>query len=511
MIKITIKQKIGLILFGIFLTLVFLEIGLRVGGFVLLSIQKNKNKVIESGDNIYRILCLGESTTANLYNGQSSWPSELENILNKGYKIKFKMFNVGITATDTTRILNQLEDDLDTYEPHMVITMMGINDLLYNNTHPHFQFQKRISNRILFFENFRVYKLFKLLWLHSNAKIKELKFKQISHINLDDKHILKFEGNVKNLMNDQNYLELAVFYQNRKMFEEAEEMFKRAIEINPKNEWIYIRFAETYQFTETFEEAEEMFKRAIEINPESYNAYLGLARYYSTIGSYKQEEMLKKSIKLTPNNTYTYHSQPFYMLGDYYFKNGNLKGSIDMFKKAIEIYPGNVDAYDYLLNCYKNNKNISEGEEFFKKNMEMYPNYYITYYELGLFYQNLGRFKEAEEMFKKSDEIKIKYYKPETQENYRKLYQKLKEKEIKLVVMQYPTRDINEFKMMFEGDENIIFVSNENNFKEALKTYEYENLFIDHFAGDFGHCTKKGNILIAENVANIILKYFKIN
>ena len=337
MIKITIKQKIGLILFGIFLTLVFLEIGLRVGGFVLLSIQKNKNKVIESGDNIYRILCLGESTTANLYNGQSSWPSELENILNKGYKIKFKMFNVGITATDTTRILNQLEDDLDTYEPHMVITMMGINDLLYNNTHPHFQFQKRISNRILFFENFRVYKLFKLLWLHSNAKIKELKFKEISHINLDDKHILKFEGNVKNLMNDQNYLELAVFYQNRKMFEEAEEMFK------------------------------------------------------------------------------------------------------------------------------------------------------------------------------KSDEIKIKYYKPETQENYRKLYQKLKEKEIKLVVMQYPTRDINEFKMMFEGDENIIFVSNENNFKEALKTYEYENLFIDHFAGDFGHCTKKGNILIAENVANIILKYFKIN
>ncbi len=72
--------------------------------------------------------------------------------------------------------------------------------------------------------------------------------------------------------------------------------------------------------------------------------------------------------------------------------------------------------------------------------------------------------------------------------------------------MQYPILDINELKKMFEGNNNIIFVSNEENFKKALETGKYDDYFIDSFAGDFGHCTPKGNKLIAENVADAILK-----
>ena len=36
-------------------------------------------------------------------------------------------------------------------------------------------------------------------------------------------------------------------------------------------------------------------------------------------------------------------------------------------------------------------------------------------------------------------------------------------------------------------------------------TGNYDDLFTDRFAGDFGHATKKGNRLIAENVAKHIL------
>ena len=75
--------------------------------------------------------------------------------------------------------------------------------------------------------------------------------------------------------------------------------------------------------------------------------------------------------------------------------------------------------------------------------------------------------------------------------------------------MQYPTMDVEEIKQMFNGDEDIIFVSNEENFKEALEKGKYEDYFVDNFGGTFGHATSKGNRLIAENVANVILnKYF---
>jgi hypothetical protein len=61
-------------------------------------------------------------------------------------------------------------------------------------------------------------------------------------------------------------------------------------------------------------------------------------------------------------------------------------------------------------------------------------------------------------------------------------------------------------KKIFEGQEGIIFVDNEKVFKEALKNAKYEDYFRDMFGGNFGHCTPKGNKLLAENIANTILK-----
>lgn len=71
--------------------------------------------------------------------------------------------------------------------------------------------------------------------------------------------------------------------------------------------------------------------------------------------------------------------------------------------------------------------------------------------------------------------------------------------------MQYPTNSVDELKTMFNGNEDIIFVSNEENFKEALDDGKYEDFFVDHFGGDWGHGTLRGNKMIAENVANSIL------
>ena len=123
MIKTKIKHKIGLIVFGIFLTLIILEIELSATGFVLYSLQREGNNIAED-KNEYRILSLGESTTADLFNGESSWPTELERILNnRSSVIKFEVFNEGISGTTSPRILNELEKNLHKYKPGMIIVM----------------------------------------------------------------------------------------------------------------------------------------------------------------------------------------------------------------------------------------------------------------------------------------------------------------------------------------------------------------------------------------------------
>jgi ABC-type antimicrobial peptide transport system permease subunit len=65
---------------------------------------------------------------------------------------------------------------------------------------------------------------------------------------------------------------------------------------------------------------------------------------------------------------------------------------------------------------------------------------------------------------------------------------------------------IEPLKKIFEGEEGISFVDNEEVFKSAVLRDGYCKYFIDIFGGDFGHCTDKGNRLLAENIANVILK-----
>jgi hypothetical protein len=46
---------------------------------------------------------------------------------------------------------------------------------------------------------------------------------------------------------------------------------------------------------------------------------------------------------------------------------------------------------------------------------------------------------------------------------------------------------------------------NDHVFKRALLGRPYTEIFVDLFAGDFGHATLEGNRLLAENVADTIL------
>ena len=75
--------------------------------------------------------------------------------------------------------------------------------------------------------------------------------------------------------------------------------------------------------------------------------------------------------------------------------------------------------------------------------------------------------------------------------------------------MQYPTRSIKPLQEFLKNEsyyDKIIFVSNEDNFKKAIMDKSFGEIFVDRFAGDFGHCTDFGNTMIAENVVKSLEK-----
>ncbi|MCX5657094.1 MAG: hypothetical protein NTZ48_02540 [Candidatus Omnitrophica bacterium] len=118
----------------------------------------------------------------------------------------------------------------------------------------------------------------------------------------------------------------------------------------------------------------------------------------------------------------------------------------------------------------------------------------------------MGNSRLAREYDKRAKELGSDYYSPMTIGNYHKLKAILDKRGIAYVCMQYPMRSIESLKKIFGGKKGIIFVDNEKIFKDALRNASYKEYFRDIFGGDFGHCTKKGNRLLAENIANTILK-----
>jgi len=72
--------------------------------------------------------------------------------------------------------------------------------------------------------------------------------------------------------------------------------------------------------------------------------------------------------------------------------------------------------------------------------------------------------------------------------------------------MQYPMRHIQPLKAIFGDNQNVIFVDNEQIFKHAVHNGSFYNYFKDNFGGDFGHCTRNGNRLLAKHLADILLE-----
>ncbi len=111
---------------SILLVVLAVEVLLRGAGALFLFIQEEKNKR-SLGQGMYRILCVGESTTA--LGGESSYPAQLERILNeRSGSSRFKVINKGVPGLGSGYIAEHLKSWIDEHAPQMVIVMMGIND-----------------------------------------------------------------------------------------------------------------------------------------------------------------------------------------------------------------------------------------------------------------------------------------------------------------------------------------------------------------------------------------------
>jgi tetratricopeptide (TPR) repeat protein len=433
-------------------------------------LQEHRNLTAIYKKGAYRIMCLGESTTA--IGGNDSYPSQLEEILNQRHiGITFSVINKGVVAINSITILSQLEDNLDRYRPDLVTAMMGDNDRYVK------YYEDIPETNTFLFNSFRTYRLARLLWMHIINKIKKKGQLEYSLLGLKECYAQQLnprqiEASLKKTAesqpkSDKAYFELGRFYSQQRNFSKAEEALNKAIELNSGNELAYLELSGVYLVQGKFSSCGEILKKVIEINPKNDSAYLQLGKNYIFMKKYNQcEEPLKKATVLNPKNHMAY-----FELGKLYMYKGDLIEAEKMFKKTIELNPETEACHNLIL-----------------------------------LYEMKGESKAAQKYSAILNKLKPEQCNPITASNYLKLKGILDKRGIKLVCIQYPMRSIEPLKRIFQGQDGVIFVDNERIFKDAVKKEGYRQYFTDMFGGDFGHCTPKGNRLLAENIANAILK-----
>ncbi len=280
------------------------------------------------------------------------------------------------------------------------------------------------------------------------------------------------------------------------------ELLKKEIKLNPNDDQAYVAIGQFYQDQDKFSLAAEFFKKAVELNPRNDSAYAALGSCYLRKGELSQAiELFRKAIGLNAKNHWGLIG-----LGSSCQWLEEFSEAIESFNKAIALNPKDVWGYIRLGTCYLKQKKYFQAEKVFKKAIDACPGESKPYRCLSILYNEIGRHEAAEEYFTKANTMRLEYYELMTVNNYRKIKTILDKRCIRLVCVEYPMHSIEPLKKIFEGQEGVIFVDNENIFKNAINKDSYNDYFTDMFAGDFGHCTNKGNRLLADNIANAVLK-----
>jgi lysophospholipase L1-like esterase len=210
---------------------------------------------------------VGESTTA--IGGENSYPYQLQEILNqRNIGVKLSVVNEGIPTGNTMAILAELEDNLNVYNPDMVIAMMGAND---GGSYVHYGkiSGKEVSGRqsLDLSKIFRTYRLVQFLWFQAVNKDAALRgddsggdIADVINALTQPKSRKEVEAITQKVYQESGlgsqYLFSAIAYLEQNKFRESGECFERLIEmgfdkeimkIEPKNCWMYSSLGECYK------------------------------------------------------------------------------------------------------------------------------------------------------------------------------------------------------------------------------------------------------------------------
>ena len=155
----------------------------------------------------------------------------------------------------------------------------------------------------------------------------------------------------------------AVFNFGEKNYTEAEQQFRKAIELDSTDVNTWINLGNVYIRTRRYAEAEPIFKNAIALDSTYGIAWTNLGAFYNMTQRYAEAEtVLKKAIALDSTYVKTWSN-----LGSVYLNTGKFEDAELYIKKAISLDSMYAIIWNNLGFLYIETRRYAEAETVFKK------------------------------------------------------------------------------------------------------------------------------------------------
>ena len=201
------------------------------------------------------------------------------------------------------------------------------------------------------------------------------------------------------------YLELGRIYDEIYKYDEAIEIYERAIINGIKSALIYHRLGQALFSAGKTEEAIQSFEEAIGIDPNLFMPYEGLGKVYSS------QEEFKKAIKYYSEALNIDKNKPviYRELAVSYIKTGEPDKAIEIFQDATKLNPEYADIYKEIAKTLKEKGEQKHIEKIYEVAYQSGSRKASHYFNLGCDYDILKKYDEAIAAYQKAIEIDSKY------------------------------------------------------------------------------------------------------
>ena len=179
-------------------------------------------------------------------------------------------------------------------------------------------------------------------------------------------------------------------------YQQAIEVFEKAIRLDPAADAIYHNLAFAYRKINQYDKSLSAYRAAIRLDPGYAPSYYGMGLTYNLMGKYQEAiSPLQTAIRLDPKSDASYHN-----LGLAYRESGQYTKAIGAYEHATRLDPSYAPSHFGLGFSHWKLGRDEQAIAAFKKAIELQSDHAAAHYNLGLAYRRSGRLPEALEVLK---------------------------------------------------------------------------------------------------------------